>query len=74
MPTLLDTAEFALAKTTLDETLQRIEKARQDRLESLRRERAINQASLENAKRGVREFPIDIARQDAETASRTCRW
>ena len=68
MPTLLDTAEFALAKATLDETLQRIERARQDRLESLRRDRAINQASLESAKRGVRELPIDIARQDAEIA------
>jgi hypothetical protein len=37
MPTLLDTAEFALAKATLDETLQRIEKARQDRLELVRK-------------------------------------
>ena len=68
MPTLLDTAEFALAKTTLDETLQRIEKARQDRLESVRKYLETVETDLARVKQQALELPAAIARYRAEIA------
>lgn len=68
MPTLLDTAEFALAKATLDETLQRIEKARQDRLELVRKYLEMSETELERVKKQALELPALIARYRAEIA------
>lgn len=68
MPTLLDTAEFALAKATLDTTLQRIEKARQDRLESVRKYLQTSETELERVKKQALALPTDIARYRTEIA------
>lgn len=68
MPTLLDTPEFSLAKTTLDTTLQRIEKARQDRLESVRKYLETSETELERVKQQALELPALIARYRAEIA------
>lgn len=68
MPTLLDTPEFALAKTTLDETLQRIEKARQDRLAAVRKYLEMSETELERVKKQALALPTDIARYRAEIA------
>lgn len=68
MPTLLDTPEFALAKTTLDTTLQRIEKARQDRLESVRKYLQTSETDLARVKQQALELPALIARYRAEIA------
>ena len=68
MPTLLDTAEFALAKATLNETLQRIEKARQDRLESVRKYLEMSETDLARVKQQALELPAAIANYRAEIA------
>lgn len=68
MPTLLDSPEFALAKSTLDETLQRIEKARQDRLESVRKILQTCETDLERVKQLTLELPTYIANYRAGIA------
>lgn len=68
MPTLLDTTEFALAKATLEETLQRIEKARQDRLSFLEDALIRAEAYLARVKQQALELPALIANYRAEIA------
>lgn len=68
MPTLLDSPEFALAKATLDETLQRMEQARKDRLDSAREYLRLAETELEFVKGRALELPTDIARYRAEIA------
>ncbi len=68
MTTLLDAPEFAAAKDALSMTLERIEKARQDRLKFLQDALSRTETELDRVKKQALEFPTHIARYRAEIA------